>query len=89
VKGNDCFEMSGAPWHVFGISQCPRCGADVPVAQLLRGGHRCDPLDLEAREAEDLRARHAVLHAEIAEYLGSPAGQKRLAFAGWCREHGR
>jgi len=81
--------MSGAPWHVFGISQCPRCGADVPVAQLLRGGHRCDPAELEAREAEHLHARLAAVHVEIAEFLGSPAGRNRLAFARWCREHGR
>jgi hypothetical protein len=81
--------MSDAPWHVFGTSQCPRCGADVPVAQLLRGGHRCDPAELEAREAEQLRARLAAVHAEIADYLASPAGRAQLAFARWCREHGR
>jgi hypothetical protein len=82
-------EMSGAPWHVFGTSQCPHCGADVPVAQLLRGGHRCDPDDLEAHEAEQLQARLAAVHVEIADYLESPAGQSHLAFACWCREHGR
>jgi hypothetical protein len=59
------------------------------VAQLLRGGHRCDPAELEAREAEQLLARFAMLHLEIAEYLGSPAGLNRLAFARWCRLHGR
>lgn len=81
--------MSGAQWHVFGTSQCPRCGADVPVAQLLRGAHRCDPAELEAHEAEQRHARVAAVHAEIADYLESPAGQNRLAFARWCREHGR
>jgi hypothetical protein len=59
------------------------------VAQLLRGGHRCDPAELEAREAEQLRARLASVHVEIAEYLGIPAGRNQLAFARWCREHGR
>lgn len=78
-----------APWHVFGTSQCPQCGADVPVAQLLRGGHRCDPAELEAREAEQLHARLEAVHVEIADYLDSPAGRKQLAFAHWCREHGR
>jgi hypothetical protein len=58
------------------------------VAQLLRGGHRCDPAHLEVHEAEQLQARLVVLHVEIAEYLDSPAGRNRLAFAGWCREHG-
>ena len=81
--------MSGAPWHVFGTSQCPRCGADVPVAQLLRGGHRCDPAELEARGAEQVYGRLAAVHAEIADYLESPAGRTQLAFARWCREHGR
>jgi len=81
--------MSGAPWHVFGTSQCPQCGADVPVAQLLRGGHRCEPADLEAHEVEQLQARLVVLNVEIAEYLDSPAGRNRLAFAHWCRVHGR
>ncbi|MGH3019503.1 MAG: hypothetical protein ACRDNR_04995 [Gaiellaceae bacterium] len=81
--------MSGAPWHVFGTSQCPRCGADVPVAQLLRSGHRCDPAELEAREAAELQARLAAVHPEIADFLDSPAGRKQLAFARWCREHGR
>lgn len=81
--------MSGAQWHVFGTSQCPRCGADVPVAQLLRGRHRCDPAVLEAHEAEQLHARLAALHADVAAYLESPGGQNRLAFARWCREHGR
>ncbi|HWM14793.1 MAG TPA: hypothetical protein VNO56_09950 [Gaiellaceae bacterium] len=81
--------MSGAPWHVFGTSHCPQCGADVPVDQLLRGGHRCDPADLEAHEAEQLQARLVVLCVEIAEYLDGPAGRNRLAFARWCREHGR
>jgi hypothetical protein len=81
--------MSGAPWHVFGTSQCPRCGADVPVAQLLRGGHRCDPGELEAHEAEQLQARLGAVHVEIADYLESSAGSNQLAFARWCREHGR
>jgi hypothetical protein len=59
------------------------------VAQLLRGGHRCDPAELEAREAEQLQARFAMLYLEIAEYLDSPVGRNRLAFARWCRLHGR
>jgi hypothetical protein len=81
--------MSGASWHVFGTSECPHCGAEVPVAQLLRGGHRCDPDELQAREAEQLDARIAAVHGEIVEYLASPSGEKRLAFARWCREQGR
>lgn len=59
------------------------------MAQLLRGAHRCDPAELEAHEAEQLHGRMAAVHAEIAVYLESPAGQNRLAFARWCREHGR
>lgn len=59
------------------------------MAQLLRGGHRCDPAELEAREAAELQARLAAVHPEIADFLDSPAGRKQLAFARWCREHGR
>jgi hypothetical protein len=81
--------MSGAQWHVFGTSQCPGAGRTCPWAQLLRGGHRCDPAELEAPEAGQLHARLAAVHAEIAAYLESPAGQSRLAFARWCGEHGR
>jgi hypothetical protein len=30
-----------------------------------------------------------MLYLEIAEYLDSPVGRNRLAFARWCRLHGR
>jgi hypothetical protein len=59
------------------------------VAQLLRGRHRCDPAELEAYEADQLHASLTAVHAEIADYLESPAGQTQLAFARWCRENGR
>ena len=59
------------------------------MAQLLRGGHWCDPDELEAHEAEQLQARLAAVHVEIADYLESSAGLSHLAFARWCREHGR
>jgi hypothetical protein len=61
----------------------------VPVAQLLRGAHRCDPEELEARAAEQLEVRAEILLFEVEEFLRGPAGRTQLAFARWCREHGR
>jgi hypothetical protein len=81
--------MSGAPWHLLGTTDCPRCGANVPVAELLHSEHRCDPAEIEAHEAEQLRIEAAGIHVEIAEHLGTLAGRKQLAFARWCREHDR
>jgi hypothetical protein len=30
-----------------------------------------------------------ILYVEIAQFLASDSGRKQLAFAQWCREHGR
>lgn len=81
--------MSSWLWYAFGARPCPHCGADVPVGQLLEGEHECDPGAIEDRQAGEARAAVPFLVVEIAEYLDSGRGQTRLAFARWCREHGR
>ena len=60
---------------------CPDCGLTIAIPHLL-SGHGCRPDD------EDFRASRA-LQLEIAQYLASDVGRSRLAFAQWCREHGR
>jgi hypothetical protein len=46
---------------------------------------RTDQLDLE----ELVQRACTILYVEIAQFLASDAGRKQLAFAQWCREHGR
>lgn len=81
--------MSSWLWHAFGTRPCPRCGAEVPVGDLLREAHDCRQEDLEDQAALADAAAGRLLLVEIAEYLRSPDGQARLAFARWCRERGR
>lgn len=81
--------MSDASWQVFGTAECPGCGANVPVTQLLRGGHRCNPDTRQAHEEAQLAVQLEVLQFEIEEYLRGSRGRRHLAFARWCREHGR
>lgn len=81
--------MSSWLWYAFGARPCPHCGVDVPVGELLQGEHECDPDDVEEQRADEARAAVRFLTAEIAEYLSSRHGRRRLAFARWCREHGR
>jgi hypothetical protein len=87
VAVNTDTTVAETPWHVFGMSRCPRCGIQVPVVRLLRGGHECDPYDQRAHEAAQLEERLELLHLEVEEFLRSAEGRKRLAFARWCREH--
>lgn len=77
-----------AGWHVFGGSACPNSGVGVAIAQLLQGS-TCDAADREAHEARRLDEEIAAMFCEIEAFLRTVRGRKRLAFAAWCREHGR
>lgn len=81
--------MSSWLWHGFGTRPCPRCGAEVSVGDLLREAHECPAEDLEEQAGLAEAEAGRLLEAEVAEYLCSPGGRARLAFARWCREHGR
>ncbi len=81
--------MGEASWHLFGTARCPRCGAEARVTELARGAHECDPWRQAAHEARRLAEQVELLQLEVDEYLRSPGGRARLAFARWCREHGR
>jgi hypothetical protein len=73
-------------WNFFeSTSICPHCGDRVQITRLLAGEHHCDPT-VEAGETE---GKGDVLHDEIVTFLASPRGLRSMAFAEWCREHGR
>jgi hypothetical protein len=67
--------------QAFGTSVCPDCGLRVPLPHLLTGRHSCG--------ADDVTRAARMLQLEIAQFLASDEGQNLVAFAGWCREHGR
>ena len=81
--------MGNAPRYLHDTSRCVQCGVRVPVTDVLRGMHVCDPGDLAAQEAVRLAGQIELMHFEIHEYLRSSAGRRQLRFEQWCREHGR
>jgi hypothetical protein len=81
--------VSDATWHVFGTRQCPDCGAEVPLTELLQGTHACDPYAQRAHEAAQIAVQVELLQLGIDEFLRSPTGRSHAAFASWCRENGR
>jgi hypothetical protein len=81
--------MGDTPRRLFGNLRCPECGTGVPPTELLRGMHACDPDDLAAHQAVLLLEQIELMHLELDEFLHSREGSSRLAFAQWCREHGR
>lgn len=81
--------MGEASWSVFGTAQCPRCGVEARITDLVRGAHECDPWRKAAHEAHQLAEQAELLEFEIEEYLRTPAGRAHVAFARWCRERGR
>jgi hypothetical protein len=81
--------VSDATWHVFGARQCPDCGAQVQVEELLQGTHACDPFAQQAHEAAQIAVQVELLQLEVDEFLRSPPGLSQAAFARWCRESGR
>lgn len=74
-------EMYEERWTGLRKKPCRRCGTEVPIVDLLVGEHFCDP-------DEQVRFESAVLQAEIAAFLASGPGRRRVDFARWCREHG-
>jgi hypothetical protein len=50
------------------------------------GLHECRPEHVIERQVEEARQQ---LDRELGQFLASPGARNRLAFAAWCREHGR
>ena len=78
-----------ARWDTYGRGDCPHCGLRVSVAQLLSGTHYCEVSQRQAHESRLLADEIQATLVAVEEFLASAAGEKRLAFAAWCREHGR
>jgi len=66
--------------------ECPECGLRVPAHYMAAGLHECRPENVIEQQVE---RGPAELDRELGDYLVSPEGLNRLAFARWCREHGR
>lgn len=81
--------MGDTPRRLFGTIRCPECGTSVSTTEFLRGMHACDPDELEAHQAAVLLEQIELMHFELEEFLSGPKARSRLAFARWCREHGR
>ena len=81
--------MGDTPRRLFGTIRCPECGTSVSATVFLRGLHACEPDDLEAHQAALLLEQIDLMHLEVDEFLRSREARSRLAFAQWCRDHGR
>ena len=73
-------------WSTSIGPECPECGLRVPAHYMAAGLHECRLEHVIERQVEQA---HDQLDGELESYFESPEARDRLAFAAWCREHGR